>query len=114
MLKTPAQEVDTIDSYTKVFGHRNAPLVVMGLMLIQVAFFYQTLALIFAEGVGVIWMAIVVALVLASFVPFIKFLKDPNQEELPKKMEEAAGGVMGVFYLMLLTAIILERGIAFS
>ena len=113
-LKTPAQEIDTIDSYTKAFGTRNAPLVVMGLMLIQVAFFYQTLALIFADGVGIVWMAIVVVVFLGGCVPFIKFWKDPTQEELPKKMEDSAGGVMGVFYLMIITAIVLERGLAFA
>ena len=113
-LKTPAQEIDTIDSYTKAFGTRRAPLVVMGLMLFQVAVFYQTLSLIFAEGVGIIWMAIAVVVFVGGCMPFIKFWQNPDQEELPKKMEDAAGGVLAVFYIMILVGLVLERGISFA
>ena len=106
--RAPEQERETVDSYTKVFGTRGAPLVVLGVLLAQAIALALLLHLIDA---GTIWYVGAIALVLAPAAFLLRFRAQPT----PKAAKQIEAGVaLGsvLAYGVLIAAILLQRGVA--
>jgi 4-hydroxybenzoate polyprenyltransferase len=108
-IKTPEDERDTIDSYTRIFGTKGAPTVALGLVVLGALILCYLMHLVIPE-VHAGWYAAALAVPVLVASPFLKFIKEPNSE-LPKKIEAASGGALLLSYIILAVAIGLERGV---
>jgi 4-hydroxybenzoate polyprenyltransferase len=108
----PEEERETVDSYSKIFGTKGSAYVVMGLitgMLISQAL------LLFFLGVEYIWaysIALVVTYALA-IKQVLSFVSAPNLKGREKN-EAAIAINMLVGYLVIIIAVLINKGIAWS
>lgn len=110
-IKAPAQERETVDSYTRVFGTTRAPLVVMGLLLGGTStVLVLMLRLQYPDNPAVWWYVLVVIPLLPALWGLQHFRRCP----LPKAAKTAEGLVglatMGS-YGVLLAALYAHRGV---
>lgn len=108
-IKTPEDERDTIDSYTRIFGTKGAPAVAFALVVVGAVLLCYVMGLVVAD-LHVAWYAAAMAVPVLVCAPYFKFIKEPNSE-LPKKIEAASGGALLLSYVILAVAIGLERGL---
>ena len=108
-IKTPEDERDTIDSYTRVFGTKGAPAVALGLVVTGALILCYVMQLVISDlHVGWFVAALVVPVLVAQ--PYLKFIKEPNSE-LPDKIEAASAVALLSNHVILAVAIALDRGL---
>ena len=112
-IKAPEAERDTVDSYSKVFGTRQAPWVVVGLLVLGAALLVLIVRQIVGSEIGVVWWLVPVLLTGAGSLPFIQFSIRPTSSAT-KWMEGAAGGVALLSYAFLIAALLVQRGARWS
>lgn len=109
-IKSPEDERDTVESYSKVFGTHRAPWVVVVLLLLVSVLSVGLVRLVLGNKTGAVWLMSPVFLAAVGALPFFQFSERPSAGGV-KKMEGAAGGVMLLEYLVLIAALIFQRGI---
>ena len=108
-IKAPDDERDTIDSYTKIFGTKGAPMVAFSLVITGALVLCYLMNSILPElHVAFYGVVLLIPVLVAS--PYLKFIKEPNSE-LPDKIEAASGVALLLSYVILTTAIITESGL---
>lgn len=109
--RSPEDERDGVDSYTKVFGTRRAPLVTIAALLVGACTLAWALVEIQGE-VRWLWMlAIDLALVL-PIIALVLFARKPSAVAA-KRQEGACSLYMLVGYVLLISAMVAERGVTF-
>jgi len=103
-LKMPDEERSTVDSYTKEFGTRRAPLVALFFMVAETVAVSGMILLVNPGTLGIAWVVISVALLVLCSVPFLRFSRKP-EAGLPTKMEGASGVLLLVNHFLVLAAI---------
>ncbi len=112
-LRAPEDEIDGVDSYTKVFGAHRAPLVVLGVMLAGTIFLLLLLAPFFGSKFGAVWFVLPCLLFFIACPPFWQFAHQPSREGV-KKMTGGATIFMLFAYIILNCALIISRGVALN
>ncbi len=110
-MKAPEDERETIDSYTKVFGTQRAPLVVMFLLISGSVFLGILIQTITPNSPFAPWMAALVASLLPALVALNQF-KTSASAQSAKRCEGFVALTMLTGYAMLISAAIVERGVA--
>ena len=108
----PEEERDTVDSYSKVFGTRGSACVVIALLSIMLVHQVVLMNLMIPEGflTGYVVMALCFGLAIKQLISFIKAPSEKGRE----KNEAMIGINMLGGYVMLITAVIVVRGVNFS
>lgn len=108
-IKTPEDERDTIDSYTKIFGTAGAPKVALSLVVSGALVLCYLMNSVLTD-VHIGFYIAVLAIPALVAPPYLKFIKEPNSE-LPDKIEAGAGVALLLSYIIFSVAIGLERGL---
>ena len=112
-LKAPADERPEVDSYTKAFGTRRAPVVLGLVVLLITGGFAWMLALCSAGGVRTAALAVVVVAGALGLSACARFRATPTAKAA-KACETAVGVVVLLDHLALLVAILATRGVGFE
>lgn len=104
-MKTPEQERNTIDTYTKAFGTTVAPWMALILLLLTSLVMLALLEQLGEKSpISDWWSYGVIGLFVLMAIPFVQFSAEPRIE-LVKRMEAAAGMVLIVNHLILFGAV---------
>jgi hypothetical protein len=109
----PEEEQDTIQSYSRVFGTRRAPLVIAGLLAASAGVQWGLLRLILPDGPGGGFLAALVAPVIFAAVALQRFRAAPS-EAARERNEGAVSLAMLASYGVVLAALVVARGVALS
>ncbi len=109
--KAPEDERDTVDSYTRVFGTRGAPVVIALLCVAQAVVMVLMLRKIFPGGVHVAWYAGPLVIAALPALTLSTFARTPTPKAA-KKNEGAVSLAMLAGYAVLIAALISARGLA--
>lgn len=106
-VRAPDDEVDGIQTYTKVFGTRGAGKVLIGLRVVDMA-----MAVAIGTVIGLAWgfyaaLAVVFLVILAGN---IQYLREPTTERA-ERMETYAGVYIILFHVIVSVSVALEVGI---
>jgi hypothetical protein len=109
--RAPEQERDTVDSYSKVFGTRGAPLVVLALVTAQTAGVGLLLRHVFDGTPNVVWYAAGLPILGVPAFSLLAFRATPTPSAA--KRNEAMVAVSTLLsYIVLVAAIVVRRGVA--
>ena len=108
-LRAPEEEREEVDSYTKVFGVKGAPLVVSLLLGLSVVVLGLMASWIFGQTPGIGWFVALGAILVAPVILLMKFRSDPTPKT--RKTTEAVVGLsMLASYIFMISVILAERG----
>lgn len=107
-VRAPEDEVDGIQTYTKVFGTRGAGGVLIGLRVVDVA---MAAAVGWAIGLGWGYYAALVAVFVVILVGNIQYLREPTSKRADR-METYAGLYIVLFHAIVAVAVAVEVGIS--
>ena len=107
-VRAPEDEVEGIQTYTKVFGTRGAGGVLIGLRVVDVA-----MAAAVGAAIGVAWgyYAALVAVFVVILVGNIQYLREPTSKRAGR-METYAGLYIVLFHVIVAVAVAVEVGIS--
>ena len=112
-LKAPDDERPDVDSYTRAFGTRRAPLVLGGVLTASTVGFAAMLHII---GDGWATMAgdgLLAVILLLAWITLLRFRRRPDASAA-RSCETAAGGAIAVSHLVLVLVVVAARGLAFT
>lgn len=108
----PEEERDTVDSYSKVFGTKGSAFVIIGLLIVMFIHQVVLINLIVSSGFWIGY-GFLVAFFLLALYQIIRFIKEPTEKGREKNEAMVGVGTM-VAYIVLISAVITDRGISFS
>lgn len=110
-LKAPADERDSVDSYTKAFGTRRAPIILAVVLTAASTGFAGMLAVVAAGSTAVVGNMVLVAALLPALVAAVRFRRDPAASSA-KACVSAVALTVGVSHIVLLVCVLIVRGAA--
>ena len=109
----PEEERDTIQSYSRVFGTRRAPLVTGALLIASAGVQVALLFAISPDGPHPGWYAALAAPVLLALVVLQRFVRAPSAAAREANEGAVSLAMLGS-YVVVLAAMIVERGVVLS
>lgn len=108
--RAPEQERETVDSYSKVFGTRGAPLVVLVLVIFQTAGVGLLLRQVFDGAPNVLWYAAALPIVVVPAISLLSFRAAPTPGGAKRNEAMVAISTL-ISYVVLIAAILVRRGV---
>jgi len=112
-LKAPEDERPGVDSYTRVFGTRQAPVVLGAIVILMTAGFTWMLAVAGGGAPSPVAVAVVILALAYALVTFGRFRAAPAAPRA-KACETAVGVVVLVDHVALVVAVLVARGVTGS
>lgn len=109
--KAPADERDDVDSYTRAFGTRRAPMILGAVLTAACAGFAAMLSIAGAGWIPFAGDACIAAVLVAAWVALLRFRQRPDSATA-KACEGVVGLAIAVNHLVLVLVTIASRGIA--
>jgi len=110
-LKAPGDERSGVDSYTRAFGTRRAPLVLAVVLTIAVAAFLMMVRLAAGGWVALAGAGVLVAALLGALAALLRFRSQPDTRAA-RASETRVGLAVAVSHLVLVITVLVARGIA--
>ncbi|PJB40616.1 MAG: prenyltransferase [Deltaproteobacteria bacterium CG_4_9_14_3_um_filter_63_12] len=112
-LRAPEEERESVQSYTQVLGVRRAPILVMGLLAGSTALQVVLVHWVLAGAVSIVWYLVLGAGLLMPIVVLQRFRSTPTIKNR-KANEGLVSLAMLMSYLVVVTALIVERGLSWG
>jgi 4-hydroxybenzoate polyprenyltransferase len=109
--RSPDQERETVDSYSKVFGTRRAPMVVLALVVAQTAGVGLVLRQVFDGAPHAAWYATALPILGVPAISLLAFRATPTPNGAKRNEVMVAVSTL-LSYVVLVAAIVVRRGVA--